>query len=339
MIRIGFVGYGKGGRYFHAPLIASLEDAVLAGVVTTSERRRAELESDHPGTAAFGTVAELLASGVDLVTVSTPPESRGAVVREVIDAGVAVVVDKPFALSVREARELVEHAENQGVPLSVFQNRRWDSEILTVAQVAGSGVLGPLLLVESALDRWEPENALHPTGGGWLLDLGSHLIDQVLTVFGPADTVYAEIDKDPDAPAEHAFLVSIVHESGLRSRVSASCRQPAPATRFRITGTEGTLLLEGLDIQTDQALAGESPATLGDAWGAEPRERWGTIVTPDATREIARARGDWPAFYRQAVAAVRDGTAMPVDPHSALATLQVLESARRSAETGTVVEL
>ncbi|MCU1407679.1 MAG: oxidoreductase, Gfo/Idh/MocA family [Glaciihabitans sp.] len=339
MTRVGLVGFGVGGRYFHSPLINSLEGVEFAGVVTSNPDRQSELATAFPGVPAFNTVAELLASGVDLVTVSIPPENRGAVVRQVLEAGVAVVIDKPFALTTAEARELIDLSVRLGVPLTVFQNRRWDSEARTVARAVETGELGDILHVESMIEKWQPEGETNPTGGGLLLDLGSHLVDQVLTIFGPAVSVYGEVDKRPGAEYEHTWRLSILHKSGLRSSVHASCVQPDDRPRFRITGSNGTLMLEGLDIQESQVFAGESPATLGDGWGVEPEQRWGEIIRTTGTSVYKRVRGDWSGFYTETLAALRDGTALPVDPESAFATLVVLEFAAQSAAEGRVIPI
>lgn len=338
-VRIGLVGYGTGGRYFHAPLISSLAGAVFAGVVTRSPERRVLLHREHPGVAACDSVTELLSRGVDLVTVSIPPQQRTMIVHELIDAGITVVVDKPFAMTVPEARELITHANAAGVMLSVFQNRRWDSEALTVARVAASGVLGTIRLVESALDRWEPHSANDQSGGGWLLDLGSHLVDQVLTIFGPAVTVFAELDRSGGIAGERSFLILIEHASGIQSRVSANSVQNSFGPRFKVSGDDATLVITGLDIQTDQVLAGETPASLGAGWGVEPRERWAQIVRQHQVTEFERVSGDWMSFYRLTADAVRQGTAPPVTAESAFDTLVVLDAALRSWRTERVVRL
>ncbi|WP_353816590.1 Gfo/Idh/MocA family oxidoreductase [Agromyces sp. SYSU T00266] len=334
-MRVGLVGYGFGGRYFHAPLIAALDGVEFAGVVTRSPDRRSELTGDLGVSAppAFDSVADLVAAGVDLVTVSIPPESRGPVIRELLDAGVAVVSDKPFAMTFDEGRSLADHAAALGVPLTVFHNRRWDSEALTVARAVADGLVGVIRSCESNLDRWEPWVAETSTGGGYLLDLGSHLVDQVRELFGPVSRVLAVIDRTPGLPLETGFLLVLEHESGLRTRVTANCVQAAEYPRFRLTGSAGTLILEGLDVQTEQVLDGMSPND--DAWGVEPAHRAGVLHRPDGTLEtVARERGDWSAFYRGTVDALRTGAPLPVSIDGALATLAILEAAVESDRTG-----
>jgi len=334
-MRVGLVGYGFGGRYFHAPLIAALDDVEFAGVVSRSPDRRSELAGDLGVSAppAYDSVAELVDAGVDLVTVSIPPESRGPVIRELLDAGVAVVGDKPFAMTLDEGRALADHSASRGAPLTVFHNRRWDSETLTIARAVEDGLVGDIRSCESNLDRWEPWVAETSTGGGYLLDLGSHLVDQVREVFGPIARVLAVIDRTPGFPLETGFLLVLEHESGVRSRVTATCVQAAEYPRFRLTGSEGSLVIAGLDIQTEQVLSGMTPDD--DAWGVEPAHRAAVLHRPDGRREtVDRQRGDWSAFYRGTVDALRVGTPLPVSIDGALATLAILEAAVESDRTG-----
>jgi len=190
-MRLGLVGYGVGGRYFHAPFVAAATGLELAGVVTRSPERRAELARDFPGVPAFDSMTELLATGVDVVTITTPPDTRRELVLEAVHAGVAVVADKPFAPDAPTGRELVRAAQAAGVPLAVFHNRRWDSDIRTVADILASRELGDPVLLESRFDLDSPDTLEAGPDGGLLRDLGSHLVDQVLWLLGPAETVFA----------------------------------------------------------------------------------------------------------------------------------------------------
>ncbi len=167
-MRAGLVGYGKGGRYFHATLISSLPGATFAGVVTRSPERKQDVAKDHPGVATFDTLAELVATGVDVVVISTPLASRRALILEALELGVAVVSDKPFAHDAAQARELVEAAEKRGLLLSVYQNRRWDSDFLTVRKLIDSQALGEISRFESSIERYSPRwrVAFRPCGRG-----------------------------------------------------------------------------------------------------------------------------------------------------------------------------
>ncbi|GAA2042715.1 Gfo/Idh/MocA family oxidoreductase [Agromyces tropicus] len=334
-MRIGLVGYGFGGRRFHAPLIAALVGVSFTGVVTRSRARRSELADDLGAAAppALDSVTELIAGGVDLVSVSIPPEARGPVVRELLDAGVAVVSDKPFASTLDEGIALAEYAAARDVPLTVFHNRRWDSEALTLARAVEDGLVGEVRGCDSNLERWEPWAAERSSGGGHLLDVGSHLVDQLREVFGPVSRVLAVIDRASGLPLETGYLLVLEHRSGLRTRVTASCTQAAEYPRFRLTGSEGTLVLDGLDVQTEHTLAGLSPRD--SAWGVEPPDRAGVLHRTDGTRAaVSRERGDWSAFYRGTIDALRDGSTLPVPIAGAISTLAVLEAAVESDRTG-----
>lgn len=338
-MKLGLVGYGFGGRTFHAPFIAALGAGVLAGVVTRSPERRAELASDHPGVPAFDTIDDLVASGVDVVTISTPPAGRIALAKQVIDAGVPVIVDKPMATSLAEARDLAAYAAAAGVVLSVFQNRRWDSEARTLQAILCSGAAGEVRLVENVLDRWEPQATEDGSGGGQLLDLGSHVVDQVREALGPVDRVFAVIDRRPMDSYEYAFELLLQHRSGVRSRVASDVLQPAARPRLRVTGTAGTIVLHGLDIQTEQVLTGLRPGDTG--WGVEPEARWGTFTAVDgAVSPYPRADGRWQDFYAGTRDAVDSGSAaFPVSIDGPLATFAILEAARSSAELGAWVDV
>ena len=339
-MRIGLVGYGKGGRYFHAPLIASLPGATFVGVVTRSPERRRELAQDHPKVAAFDTLAELVASGIDAVVISTPLASRRALILEAIGLGVAVVSDKPFASDAAQARELVQAAEQKGVLLSVYQNRRWDSDFLTVRKLIDNGVLGDIRRFESRVERYSPKSVGKVSGGGMLRDLGSHLVDQALLLFGPVSRVYAELDfATQDTLLDHSFFVSLTHASGVVSHLWGSCLQNCPGPRFRVSGSAGCYSVEGLDGQEAASLAGLSPKSEGDSWGVEEHRRWGWFEQGAQRERIPSERGCWDAFYRQLQDAVEGSGANPVDPRDAVASAVVLDAARLSAEQGRVVDL
>ena len=191
--RIGLAGYGFGGRFFHAPLLAAAAGVEFAGVVTRSPERRAELAHDHPGTPAFDSLADLAAAGADAVAISTPAETHIPLALEAIELGLAVVVGQ----AVRARRGAGAHRgggrRGAGVVLSVYQNRRWDSDLLTVRRLLERGELGEVTLFESAFERYAADEPVPAAGGGILRDFGSHLVDQALLLFGPVASVYGEM--------------------------------------------------------------------------------------------------------------------------------------------------
>lgn len=342
-MKIGLLGYGKGGRYFHAPLISSLSGATFAGVVTRSPERKQEVASDHPGVSTFDTLADLVAAGVDVVVVSTPLASRPALILEAIALGVGVVSDKPFAQDATQARTLVEAAERGGVLLSVYQNRRWDSDFLTVRKLIDSQALGQVSRFESSIERYSPGSVGKASGGGVLRDLGSHLVDQALVLFGPVRRVYAELQyPEPDQTGQlpdHTFFIALTHANGVVSHLAGSCLQNSPKPRFRVSGSRGCYSVEGLDGQEAQAMAGLSPRSEGERWGLEEPSRWGWLTQGRQRAQVVSEPGCWLEFYRQLQHAVDGQGCIPVDPRQAVATTVVLDAARTSAEQGRVVEL
>jgi predicted dehydrogenase len=337
-VRIGLVGYSTGGRFFHAPLIVGAAGCVLAGVVTRSPERRQDLERDYPGTPAYDDLSQLAAAGVDAVAISTPADTHMPLVLEAVSLGLPVLCDKPFALDAAAAAQAVEAAERAGVPLTVYHNRRFDADLLTIRAVLDSGELGRVSRFESRMEQHTPAGGVPTSGGGILFDLGAHVVDQSLLLFGPVGTVYAELDEVEGETGR--FFVALRHLDGVVSHlVGDMLLQGAPGDRFRVFGARASYDVGTFDGQADALLAGGSPTASGDAWGIVPRERWGRIHTGRATRPWPSARGDWTVLYTGFADAVRGRGPVPVDPQDAVAGLVVLEAARRSAQTGQVIPL
>ncbi|WP_369131001.1 Gfo/Idh/MocA family protein [Modestobacter roseus] len=338
-VRFGLVGYGFGGRYFHAPLLAAAAEVDLVGVVTSSAQRRELVAREHPGTATFGSLAELRAAGAEAVAISTPADTHSALTDEALDLGLAVVCDKPFALDATAALASVERAERLGLRLAPYQNRRWDSDFRTVQALAEAGTLGTITRFESRFERFTPEPGPAPAGGGTLLDFGSHLVDQALVLLGPVTSVYAEWRVRANGLDDDVF-VALTHVGGARSHLAGSWSEGAPGDRFRVTGTAGSYVVGGpMDGQEDALVAGQTPATLGPAWGAEPEARWGRVRRGDQAERVPTLPGAWDTFYPAFAAAVRGLGLVPVEPRDAVASLTVLDAARRSATEGVVVRL
>lgn len=336
-VRIGLVGYGHGGRHFHAPLLTATEACELVGVVTTSPDRQAQVAADHPGVPTFGSIAELVEAGAEAATIATPAATHTALTDEALDRGMHVVCDKPFALDAKSASRTIDLAERKDRRLVPYQNRRWDSDFRTVRMLVDDGRLGSVIRFESRFERFSPDRGPRASGAGTLLDFGSHLVDQALVLLGPVTSVYAEwrlrvSDLDDDV------FVALTHENGARSHLWASWSQPAPGNRFRVSGTEVAYVVPGpMDGQEAALVAGQSPRTLGDRWGLEPEERWGRLQRGDSVEVIPSARGAWDTFYPAFAAAVRAAGPVPVPAADALATAIVLDAASRSAISGEVV--
>ena len=339
-VRIGLAGYGRGGRFFHAPLIGLAPECTLAGVLTRSPQRRAELAADLPGLPAAGSLGELAAARIDAVVISTPRDTHEGLVREAIALGLPVVCDKPFTPDAASARALVDAAERSGVPLTVYQNRRWDADFRTVRALLETSALGEVTAFESRLEQYPPAGGFSATGGGVLRDFGSHVVDQALQLFGPAAAVYAEVHVRPEDAFDDRFFLSLHHAAGVTSHLHGDwALHGAPGPRFRVTGRTGTFAVESDDGQSEQLLAGrtEQPGPFGTV----PETRWGRIYRGEdiPPEPVPAERGSWSSFYSAFARAVRGEGPLPVDPRDAVAALEVLDAARVSAARGEVVGL
>ncbi|GAB93373.1 Gfo/Idh/MocA family oxidoreductase [Gordonia rhizosphera] len=336
-VRIGIVGYGLGGRCFHAPFVEAAEGITLSGIVARSPARIAEARADFPGVPVFASLGELVDSGVDAVTITTPPQTRRDLVLEAIARGVHVVADKPFAPDVATAREMVVAADEAGVLLSVFHNRRYDADIRTLRSVLPR--LGDMWRVESHFDQ-DGANTLEagPTGG-LLRDIGAHVVDQVLWLFGSAERVDAHLDYVdlPEGRTDAGFVVNITHHNGIYSTLSSSKVNHLEARRLRAFGSAGSYVSDGTDVQAQALFAGKRPIDDLGGWGYEQPDRWGVLHTAEGAEPIPSLPGAYQDFYTEFAAAVAGTGAQPVPARTALGTIAVLAAARESAETGRTV--
>jgi scyllo-inositol 2-dehydrogenase (NADP+) len=344
--RVGLIGYGLAGRVFHAPLITTTPGLELVSVVTADPDRRSRAHAELPGAALLASPDALWdrASEHDLVVVASTTGSHVPLATAAIDAGLAVVVEKPLAPQPAVARSLIERAAAAGVMLTVFHNRRWDAEFLTLRRLVADGALGDVVRFESRFERWRPrrvggawrEELSADDGGGVLLDLGVHLVDQARSLLGPVSRVYGEVASRRGGSDDDVF-VALEHRSGARSHLWASAVAAAPGPRLRVLGSSAGFVVEHLDGQEDALRAGRRPDEPG--FGEVPPARWGRLVRGDEAEPVPSARGRWPAFYEGVLTSLRTGEPPPVDPRDALDTLEVLEAARRSAGHGEVVIL
>jgi predicted dehydrogenase len=346
-LRAALLGYGLAGRAFHAPLIAADPDLELAMVVTADAGRAAAVAAEHPGARVVPSADDVWAEAgrLDLVVVAAPNRAHVPLALAAIDAGLDLVVDKPLAGSAADGRRVVEAAERAGRVLTVFHNRRWDGDLLTVRRLISGGALGQVLRFESRFERWRPEVAgrwresgAPEDAGGLLNDLGSHLVDQAVYLFGPVTSVYAELDRRrPGAEVDDDAFVALAHASGVRSHLWMSAVAAQLGPRFRVLGDRAAFVKYGLDPQEAAMRDGGRPG--GPGWGEEPAEHWGSLGAGDQLEAVPTVAGDYPAFYRGVVAAVRDGAEPPVAPAEVMTLLGLLDAARRSAAEGTVVQV
>jgi len=350
-LSVAVIGYGLAGAVFHAPLIAAEPRLRVAAIVTGSAERAAQARAEHPGATILPDADALLgaatAESIDLVVVAAPNDVHGQLARAALAVGRPVVVDKPITPTAAEARELIEQADRAGLLLSVFQNRRWDGDFLTARRLIEQGELGEVTRFESRFERWRPvpKGGWRETGGqdqaaGLLFDLGSHLVDQALTLFGPAASVYAQLDaRRPGIATDDDAFVALTHVSGVRSHLWMSAVAALPGPRLRVLGSRAAYVKYGLDVQEAALRDGARPGEVGEVWGEEPSGSWGTCGTDAGSRPFKTVPGAYPAYYAGIAAALLDGAPVPVDPRDAAAALDVLEAARRSAEQNTVVSL
>jgi scyllo-inositol 2-dehydrogenase (NADP+) len=346
-LRVALLGYGLAGSVFHAPLVASTPGLRLAAVVTANPERAAEAARGHQGIVVLDSAERVWerAGELDVVVVATPNRTHAGLALAALDAGLPVVVDKPMAVGAAEGQALVDRARARGLLLTVFQNRRWDGDLLTVRRLLADGALGRVQRFESRFERWRPvpkpgwrESGGPEEAGGMLNDLGSHLVDQALHLFGPATLVYGELDRRrPGMKVDDDAFVALTHASGVRSHLWMSAVAARLGPRLRVLGERAAYVKYGLDGQEDALRAGGRPA--GPGWGEEPPERWGVLGTEERADPVRTEPGAYQRFYQGLVAALRGNGPPPVDPAEAVAALRVLDAARRSAGEGVAVPL
>ncbi len=342
-IGVGIIGYGLAGRVFHAPFVSAVPGLRLEAFV---ERKTDEAHKAYRGTRTYRTVGELLGdAGVALVVVATPNETHFELAKQALEAGKHVVVDKPFAGSVAEAEELVRLAAERGLVLAPFHNRRWDGDFLTVKKLLAQGVLGRLVTFESHFDRYKPvareatwKEAANPANG-MLMDLGPHLVDQVIALFGMPKTVTASVRSDREVSAiEDAFDIALSYD-GLIAWCRATMLACSPAPRFALHGTAGTFRKWGLDPQEPAIVAGAKVPRVGE-WLREDEVAWGELFLAGvAGVKVETELGDYRGFYANVRDAILGTAALEVSGQAGVNVAKVLEAARMSSSEGRTVSL
>src|SRR5579883_1159659 len=340
-LRVAIIGYGLAGAVFHAPLIASTQGMGVAAIVTSDPGRRMQALRDFPKVKLYATVEELWreAARYDLAVVATPNRLHVPLGIAALKAGLPVVIDKPMAASVAEAQKLIETSQKAGKLLTVFQNRRWDNDFRTVRSLldADLDLLGVVTRFESRFERYRPipkHDAWRELGGpeeagGLLYDLGSHLIDQALVLFGKPTKVYAEIEKRRvGVQVDDDTFVALHFANGVYAHLWMSSVARVPGPRMRISGLRGTYEKWGLDPQENDLRQGKRPGN--PEWGREPREKWGRLSTDISgifinDGPIEMLPGAYEQFYTFLRVALLMGGPPPVDPLEAIETLRVIE--------------
>jgi predicted dehydrogenase len=336
-IRTAVVGFGTGGAVFHAPFLGADDDYRLDMIVTRDPRRAADAARAHPRARVVPTTDDLFAaaSDLDLVVIASPPSSHVELAHRALGAGLAVVVDKPLCVTAAEGEALVEHAERAGRLLTVFHNRRWDGDFLTLRDLLADGALGEVRRFESRFEWWKPveakawkAGASPAEGGGMLYDLGPHLIDQAVQLFGPVQQVHAELTRyRPGTGADDDAFVSLLHASGTRSHLRMNGLAAQVGPRFSVLGSECAFTSWGLDPQEAALKAGARPGDPG--FGVGPESSWGRIGVDGALRPVPGRPGNYGGFYRALADALVRGGPVPVDPRDAVAVIALIERIHR----------
>ncbi|KAI8339136.1 hypothetical protein BC941DRAFT_512360 [Chlamydoabsidia padenii] len=345
-VNVGVIGFGMSAATFHCPLIVSSPYLNLVAVV---ERHNNKSQKAYPGIQTVKSTEELFdMANVDLVVITTPNDSHFNLAKEAMEKGKNVIVEKPFTVTSQEAEILVQVAKETGRICSVYQNRRWDGDFLTVKKLVDNGHLGRLVEFESHFDRfrnfskngWREQEG--QVGSGMLYDLGAHLIDQALTLFGVPKSIYATISNQRQLPGTNVdddFTIILTYENNLKAvlRSSMLARQQ-PVLRFSLRGMNGSFVKHHLDVQEDQLKAGILPAHGG--YGVESEERWGLINTDMAgglhvVGQIETEKGDYLSFYNNVAQAILDDhnvARLAVKPEHGLLCIRVIELAQQSSD-------
>ena len=331
IINVGLVGYGFASKTFHAPLIQATEGMDLVAVSSSDV---AKVQADLPNVEVESQALALCKRpDIDLIVIPTPNDTHFPLAKAALSAGKHVVVDKPFTVTLSEAKQLKALAMDKERLISVFHNRRWDSDFLTLKALLEEGTLGRVTGFESRFDRFRPEvrdrwrEKATPGGGIWY-DLGPHLLDQACELFGMPSAILLELGARRDgARADDDFLALLEYDDR-RVSLSAGTLVAEPTPRYRVHGTKGSYIKYGLDPQEDRLKAGETPSA---AWGADGpgiltlREGEGEEA-PLVRHDHPSLPGDYLAYYQGVSAAIRDKAPLPVDIDDALRSMALLEA-------------
>lgn len=337
MIRVGVIGFGLAGRVFHAPLISSVDGFELAAVL---ERKSDEAAKRYPGIRVYRELDAMLAdSSLDLIVVASPSGTHFEIARRVIEAGKHLVVDKPVAPQAAEIAELARLARERGVMLIPFHNRRWDGDSLTVRKLVEEGAVGRIVHLEARMERWAPGATRRAwkndaaEGGGVLLDLGTHLVDLALVLFGLPLGVSAEVERERDGKGANDSFVIRLRYAEMRVTLGSNLLSSPPGPRFVLRGTRGNYRKMGVDPQ--EAAPGRITRIETAEWGKEQPSEWGVLqVDVDGgivSRPVETLPGDYRKFYEGVRDAVEGRGEPPVTPVDAWRAARVLEWAEESA--------
>jgi predicted dehydrogenase len=346
MVRVGLIGFGLAGQAFHAPVIRGVPGMEVACIL---ERHTNNAKARYPEVRIARTLEEMLSDkSIGLIVVATPNDSHFSYTKACLEAGRDVVIDKPMTPTMAEAEELADLARKLGRLLTVYQDRRWDGAFLTAKKLVNSGALGEVAEYEARFDRFRldakpgawREQADFPAAGV-LWDLGPHLIDGALVLFGEPETISASaLCQRATAKVDDAFDV-IMQYPRLRVTLRARIIAYAPSHHLLIHGTEGSWVKFGMDPQEEILRSPKCPDGLdwGEDWGLEPEARWGTLSRVNGeTKKIRTERGDYRGFYANVRDAIEKGASLDVSPEQFLRTQRALVLSHKSSREKRVVQ-
>jgi predicted dehydrogenase len=338
VIRVALIGFGFAGKIFHAPLIAATAGLHLAVIGSRQDR---SATADYPDAEVIPNPLDAISRpDVDLVVIATPNDSHAPLAEAAMRAGKHVVVDKPFTITLAEARALATLAAETGQLLSVFQNRRWDSDFQGIRREIAAGRIGEIVDVRSEFNRYRPDvkdrwRERPGPGSGMWYDLGPHLIDQSLVLFGPPDTVQADFQMQRRGGSTVDWFQATLGYGPLRVVIGSTMLAADPGARFLVRGTDGSLTKYGADPQEAQIRSGVKPGSPG--WGRDTNALVLTVGEQGDRMELTSPDGNWPAYYAAMRDAVLGTREVPVTPAQATTVMAVLEAGIESAAAGRVV--
>lgn len=334
-IKTALIGYGSVAEKIHAPLIDYCPDLELVAVV---ERHGNRCEQKFPNVKTFRSLDELLSANIaDLICITTPNEFHFSMAIQCLEAGKHVVVDKPVTVHSREAEELDKLAREKGLICSVFHNRRFDGDFRTLQRIVDDNLLGRLVYLESHFDRFRPQVSENwrekdVPGNGITYDLGVHLIDQIVLLFGAPESISADIQKQRmNAVSDDYFDISLIYP-GFKARVTAGVLVNVATPKFLLLGEKGSYQKFFLDVQEQAFKEGRKPE--GENWGVDPEERWGILYLENETRPFPTENGDYRIFYQNVADAISKGSRLQVTLPQTIAVLKLIEGSFRSAKEG-----
>ncbi len=343
-IKTALLSYGMSGKVFHTPFVNLHKGYELTGAW---ERSKKNIQKDYPDTKSYNSLEELLNDSVDLVIVNTPVNTHYEYTKKALQAGKHVLVEKAFTTNAAEAEELQTLAKEKNLKLTVYQNRRWDSDFKTVKKVLQQNLLGDIVEAEIHFDRYNPE--LSPKahketgepGAGVLWDLGSHIIDQALVLFGFPDAVFADIRITRENSKIGDWFDIVLYYSDKRVRVKAGFFMREPVPSYILHGTKGSFLKERGDVQEDELKEGKTPES--NDWGTEPKEKEGLLHTDidgkTVRKNIATEQGDYMVLFEGVYQSIINDAKEPVTAQEGTAVMKIIDAAQKSSRLKKVVEL